>query len=187
MECFWQTLINSLWLQAIEAILAMIGFWKVISWPILIIWPNRDRWLAEFIHNGHEVDTVALKKTLSKDKRLHWISPEPQSPGDIYRIDFGKYRVIDGIEFHEKMPTNEFPYKWQLAFLNEWGGDVQRRIVFEHERIVEEFPAVKISAIEIIILEPRMKDDGTPYHWRIERVYFREIKFKLLRPFRGKI
>lgn len=90
-----------------------------IKWLILKIWPNRRNWIAMFRHNGYEVE---LPETLSMDERKKWVSPEPQTQNDAYKIDFGKYRVINKIQFHEKMPTNEFPYKWQLSFLNEWGG-----------------------------------------------------------------
>lgn len=56
------------------------------------------------------------------------------------------------------------------------GGDVQRPIAVEGRRIIEEFPATRIHAIEIVILEPRTNEDGKPYAWRIERVYLWEIK-----------
>jgi hypothetical protein len=154
-----------------------------ILWIILKIWPDRRNWIATFGHNGHEIE---LPETLSTDERKKWISPEPQTVGDTYKIDLGKYRVIDGIEFHEKSPTNEFPYKWGIYLLGEWGDLVDRPIMGEG-RIIREFPATKIHGIEIVISEPRKKDDGTAYNWRIERVYLREIKFKLLCSFRGKI
>ena len=137
------------------------------------LWPNRDSWVATFKHNGN---TMRVNETLSKDDRNILISPEPQTDGDEYTISFGKYRVIDGIEFYESIPTNEFPHRWMLDLIDEWGANVQRPIIGMDKRIVEEFPPIKVYGIRVAISEPRMKGNDTPYHWRIERVYIREVK-----------
>ena len=88
----------------------------------------------------------------------------------------GKYRVIDGIEFYEKHPTNEIPDEWSLMLLNEWGGPVCQVIHGKGERIIREFPPVRMQAIEVIIRKPMLQNDGKPYHWRIANVYLREVK-----------
>jgi len=133
--------------------------------------------MAEFKHNSFVIRTQDLQQTLSKDERLSWTSPEPQSEGDSYKIDLGKDRVIDGIEFYEKHPSNEFPHKWRLLLLDEWAALVTRPIDGEEgKRIIEEFAAVKLRAIQVVIRQPMLKEDGTPYHWRIQNVHLREVK-----------
>jgi hypothetical protein len=161
-------------LMVIEAILAVAGFIQLVISPIRKIWA-RDNWIAEFRHDSVILKTQELQNTLSKDTRKLWISPDVQTKGDFYRVDFGKYIVIDGVEFYEKVPTNEFPHKWTLLLQNEWRSLVTRPVNGEG-RIIKEFPPIKVYAIEIVINEPMFKDDGTPYHWMINNVYFREVK-----------
>lgn len=153
--------------------LAVVGAIMIV---LSKIYPNRDKWIAEFRHNSTPISTLELQQTLSKDNRLSWTSPEPQQKNDAYKIDLHKSRVIDGIEFYEKCPSNEFPYGWTLLLLNEWGGLVRRPIQFSGERIVTTFPVTKIRAIQIVISNPMIRDDGTAYHWRIENVYLREVR-----------
>ena len=164
------------WLQWLEAFLAMTGLVGIISWPVRRIWPNRDKWIAEFKHDSAvSKETSNLQQTLNKDWRTSWTSLEPQTSGDIYTISLGKYRVIDGIEFYEKHPTNQFPEQWSLLLENEWGGLADRPIQGQG-RIVRIFPSRKIYAISIQITKPMLTDDGIPYNWRIENVRFREVK-----------
>lgn len=140
------------------------------------IWPNRDKWIAEFKHDSIMAKgTLDLQQTLNKDWRTSWTSPKPLASGDIYRISLGKHRWVDGIEFYEKQPTNQFPGKWTLLLENEWGGLVDQPIQSEG-RIVIEFPSRKIYAIAIQVIQPNLNDDGRPYDWRIENVCLREVK-----------
>ena len=84
------------WFQSLEillAVLAMMGIGRLIKWP------NREKWIAEFKHNSYTISSLNLQRTLSKDRRLSWISSEPQSVGDIYKIDLGKGRVICEVKF----------------------------------------------------------------------------------------
>lgn len=90
----------------------MVCLWHIISWPIYKIWPNRNKWLAEFKHGNNTISDINLQHTLSKDRRLSWVSPEPQAEDDIYKIDFGKYRVISEVEFYEYSSSNEFPQEY---------------------------------------------------------------------------
>jgi len=168
-------------LQIVGAILAMYGFWQLITLPIARIWPNRDKFLIEFKHATVTTSPIELQRVIrEKDKRLYWTSPEPQSVGDSLRIDFGKYRVIDGIEFYEKIPDNQIPKQWTLLLEDDFGGLVDRPIDGKG-RIVTEFPPRKVHAIEVKVREPlRFKADGIPYNWRISIVYLREVKIKLL-------
>lgn len=142
------------------------------------MWPNRDNWKAEFKHNSIKISIPELQNTLSIDKRLSWISPEPQSEGDSYNIDLGKDkgRVICGIEFYEFKPSNEVPRAWRLLLKNKYGALVDRPIEGEEKSIVLGFKPTKISAIEVVIKDPMLKSDGTPYHWRIENIYLLEAK-----------
>ena len=165
--------------QIIGGILALYGLWQLILYPIRKIWPTRDTWIVEFRHNGNKIRTPDLRTTLSKDKRAEWVSPNPQSIGDTYIIDLGKYRLIDGIEFYERIPSSEFPKKWTLSLMGEWENLVASPPIHGEGRIIQEFPPVKLQIIEIMIGEPNTMDDGTPYHWRIQNIYLREIKFKV--------
>jgi len=180
--CYWQSIWQSFinppaWLQTVEVLLAMVGLWHLISWPIRSVWHNRERWLAEFIHGSNTIRSLALQNTVNKDCRLSWTSPEPQATDDRYRINFGKKRgrVISGLEFYERSPSNEFPSAWRLFIVNEWLSPIMRHID-GRGRIIATFSPIKAHGIEVVIREPRLRDDDLPYHWRIENVYFREAK-----------
>ena len=64
-----------LWLMGIGILIFVCLF--LYEWSKKV-WPNRDKWIAEFRHNGKIERTLDLQNTISKDKRLHWISSEPQ-------------------------------------------------------------------------------------------------------------
>ncbi len=81
-------------------------------------WTNRNEWIAEYEHNSYAISSLDLQRTLSKDRRLSWASPQPRSEGNRYRIDLGEDRVISRIQFVERSSSNEFPYGWRLMFLN---------------------------------------------------------------------
>lgn len=163
----------------------MYGFWQLIILPITRIWPNRDRWIVEFKHNSFATSPIELQRVIrAKDERLNWTSPEKQAAGDSIKIDLGKYRIIDGIEFYEKHPSNEFPQSWRLLLEDEWSG-LAARPIDGTGRIVKKFPKTKLHAIEIIIRKP-MLVDSTAYNWRISIIYLREIKL-FGRWLRGKI
>lgn len=175
----WQAIVNPpTWLQTVEVLLAVVGLWHLISWPIRSIWPNREKWLAEFRHGNTTIMTLDLQKTLKKDRRLSWRSPEPQAEGDRYKVDFGKPRgrVICEVEFYERNPTNEIPYEWTLQLVNDWGTPVRKPFRYAGKRIFIQFEPVRCHGVEVIINKPMTKEDGTPYHWWIENVYLREVK-----------
>ncbi len=164
-------------IQVIEGVLAVAGFCTLVRWPIWSIWPDRDRWLAEYSTRSLSLTTIDLKKqALSKDRRVSWTSPEIQSEGDSFKVDFDKERVINGIEFYERKPSNEFPYAWSLIFRDKQGRRIGAPVEGENIRIVAGFPSVKVQSVEIVIKKPMFREDGTAYHWKISNLYFREVK-----------
>ena len=178
---FWAEVaaVSTTFLLAIIFSILGIGGYVVCVYVLLSrrLWPSRAQWVASFLHGHSWLTSEALQRTLAIDRRLSWTSAEPQAKGDAYKIDLGKDRVIDGVEFYYLHGWGDYPEKWQLLLLNEWDALVDRPIENkEDEPMVKAFPPTLIRAIEVRIIRPRIRPDGSIPHWLIEDVRLREVR-----------
>lgn len=178
---FWAevTEVSAAFLLAIIFSVLGVGGYIVCAyiWLSRKLWPGRTQWVASFRHGSSWVTSEALQKTLAIDYRLGWTSTEPQAKGDAYKLDLGKDRVIDGVEFYYLHGWGDYPAKWHLLLLNKWGALAERPIEGgEAEPVVKGFPPRLVRAIELRIIRPRVRSDGSIPRWRIEDVRLREVR-----------
>lgn len=151
--------------------LTMIGIW----------W----RWLST---KNWKFTTSELPSNLWKPYKVKepWRSINPQVQGMFYKIDLGRKRKFNGVQFDHGI-SNETPQGWRMWFFDETSGFVfpgKHRPPYietgdkETRRgtvaiIVELNPPISARYIKVGIIEPLTKTNGEAYHWRIEAVFLK--------------
>lgn len=158
--------------EIVEGVLAVVGAWQVISWPMQKSWPNLQSWVATL--NDSPIP-IRGKEAIS------WRTEKLQEVGGSFVLDIrkvkGKARLIDRIRFTQSgYSASEIPEQVAVTIQGENAIylEYDRRLIdleFGHNIDITFQSPLKVKAIALEITKPR-----TNTYWAVGDIRIREVR-----------